>query len=263
MDIVFIGAGNVATHLAPAMQRAGIGRVVQVWSRNDSSSSRLVDLLGGGDPVSNLADIRRDAGMYVVSLVDRAVSEVIGLLPHNDALWVHTSGSLSVDTLSSLSPRHGVMYPLQTFSRDVEVEMGEVPFFVEGSDPQVAGEIYDIASRISPDVHYADSCLRARMHIAAVFACNFTNYMFTVADDLLQLDGLDLSVLYPLLRETLRKAQEGSPASGQTGPAVRGDREIMDLHASSLPDDLADIYRTLSDAIYHRHHRQKTVDTKA
>ena len=253
--IVFIGAGNVASHLAPAMEQAGIGRVEQVWSCTLSSAELLCSRLEKAVPTTVIEDIIADADLYVVSLVDHAVNALIPRFPVNNALWVHTSGSVDMRVFAPLTSRYGVLYPLQTFSRESDVEMARVPVFIEASNEPVAEELRRIASQLSPTVHYADGALRARMHIAAVFACNFSNYMFTVADDLLRRDGLDLSVLYPLLEETFRKAANGSPAAGQTGPAVRGDRDIVERHASALPPDLAALYLSLSDAIYRRHHR--------
>ena len=228
--------------------------VCPVGSRNIDSAIKLCSRLSDAIPVDNLQDIIADADLYVISLVDHAVENVVRQLPRGNALWVHTSGSVDMEKLSPLSSRYGVLYPLQTFSRDVDVNMHEVPFFIEGVDTTTAETLHSIASRISDTVHYADGALRARMHVAAVFACNFTNYMFTVADDLLRRDDLDLSVLHPLLQETIRKAIQGSPAQGQTGPAVRGDRDIVKRHASTLPSDLSQIYMVLSDAIYKRHH---------
>lgn len=258
--IVFIGAGNVASHLAPAMEACGVGTVCQVYSRSESSAIALCDRLIEATHVTDASRIIADADVYVVSLVDHAVGEVLAEVKgsqarcgiRNDALWLHTSGSLPMETLAMMSGRYGVFYPLQTFSKSVAVDMARVPIFIEGNSSDTTACIKAMAEAISRSVHYADGDLRRRMHIAAVFACNFTNYMFTVADDLLKADGLSLEVLYPLIRETMRKAMEGSPAAGQTGPAVRGDREVVERHASMLPEGLADIYRQLSDAIYNR-----------
>lgn len=252
--IVFLGAGNVATHLAPALEHSGVGKVAQVWSRTLESAKRLCDRLENATPITNIDEMIPDADIYIVSLVDHAVNTLISHLPTNNALWVHTSGSVDMGVFSQLTTRYGVLYPLQTFSREVDVDMAKVPIFIEGSTEAVAKQLHEIASQLSQTVYYADGTLRARMHIAAVFACNFSNYMFTVADDLLHRDNLDLSVLYPLLEETIRKALKGSPAAGQTGPAVRGDRDIVERHASALPPDLSQLYLTLSDAIYRRHH---------
>lgn len=268
VKIVFIGAGNVATHLAPAMEQSGAGEVCQVYSRSVESAKALCDRLRDACPVADAADICHDADVYVVSLADHAVSEVLDRIKASQAgdrtavnpnqLWLHTSGSLPMETLEPMSGEYGVFYPLQTFSRSVDVDMAEVPIFVEGSCPEVTERILRMAQRVSRKVHYADGDLRRHMHIAAVFACNFTNYMFTVADDLLKADGLSLEVLYPLIRETMRKAMDGgSPADGQTGPAVRGDRGVVDRHASMLAPDLAEIYLRLSEAIYRRNKSDK------
>lgn len=259
--IVFIGAGNVATHLAPAFEKCGVGHVCQVYSRSENSAQDLCDKLAGATAVTDASAIELDADVYVVSLVDHAVADVLAAVKEamdkadirNDkALWLHTSGSLPMETLAGMSDNRGVFYPLQTFSRSVDVNMTRVPIFIEGNSEEVTGRVKAMAGAVSRTVHYADGDLRRRMHIAAVFACNFTNYMFTVADDLLRADGLSLEMLYPLIQETMRKAMEGSPAAGQTGPAVRGDHEVVERHASMLPADLAAIYRQLSDAIYQR-----------
>lgn len=254
-SIIFIGAGNVASHLAPALERSGAGHVVQVYSRNIASARGLASALENAVAIDDQSQVIPDADVYIVSLVDHAVSEVLSRIPRNKALWLHTSGSLPMDVLESMSGSIGVFYPLQTFSKGVDVDMAEVPLFIEGSSPEVADRIRRIAERVTPKVHYADGDLRKRMHIAAVFACNFTNHMFTIADDLLRRDGLSLEVLHPLLKETVRKALNGSPAQGQTGPAVRGDREVMEAHESMLDPQLAEIYRMISASIYNRHHK--------
>lgn len=258
--IVFIGAGNVATHLAPALEKSGVGQVCQVYSRSESSAKLLCDNLSCATFATDVSEIVTDADVYVVSLVDHAVADVLSSVKaamvdgraNGDAIWLHTSGSLPMETFADMASYYGVFYPLQTFSKNVAVDMSQVPLFIEGNTPAVTDRIRKMAEAVSRTVHYADGDLRRRMHIAAVFACNFTNYMFTVADDLLRADGLTLEVLYPLIRETMRKAMDGSPASGQTGPAVRGDRAVVERHASMLQSDLADIYRLLSDAIYKR-----------
>lgn len=256
--IVAIGAGNVASHIIPALEGAGAGEVTHVYSRTHVSAYALASRLWRAEAVDDTDAIPSDADIYIVSLVDGAVPELVEKLKPNNALWLHTSGSLPMSALSRLSPRTGVFYPLQTFSRGVALDLRAVPLFIEGSTPGVEAQIREIGERVFDRVIHADSNLRRSMHVAAVFACNFTNYMWTVADDLLRREGLDLSVLHPLLKETLRKAihSDHGPAGGQTGPAVRGDRDVMSTHASLLPSDLSEIYNLLSDAIYSRHHEQ-------
>ncbi len=253
LSIVFIGAGNVATHLAQAFEKSDVGNVVQVFSRSIDSAKELAHKLHAAEFVNDPSEIVHDADVYVVSLVDHAVDNVIKEIPRNNALWLHTSGSLPIEALTGKSDRTGVFYPLQTFSKQVPVDMTEVPIFIEGCNPGITDEIRHMAEKMSEKVYYADGDLRRRMHVAAVFACNFSNHMFTIADDLLRRDGLTLEVLHPLLRETVRKAIDGCPADGQTGPAVRGDKAVMEKHQSMLTRELADIYSIISKSIYSRH----------
>lgn len=257
--IVSIGAGNVATHLTAALEGAGVGEVVQVYSRTDASARALASRLWDAEPVTDTALVIPDADIYLVSLADHAAADVLARLKPNNALWLHTSGSLPLDILRPMSRKSGVFYPLQTFSKGTNPDIDRIPLFIEGSTPGVEAEIREIGEKVFKRVLHADSELRRRMHVAAVFACNFTNYLWGVADDLLRAEGLDLSVLHPLLDETLRKAEtlKGGPAAGQTGPAVRGDMKVMAAHEASLSPELAAIYRQLSEAIYHRHHPEK------
>lgn len=255
--IVFLGAGNVATHLARAFDKVDGIDVVQVYSRSLESASVLSESLSHASATDCIEDICTCADLYIVSLVDDAVAGVLASVPHGNALWVHTSGSLPKEVLSAVSSRHGVLYPLQTFSKDVEVDMAEVPIFVEGSTPDVEEDIRAFAGKISDRVYQADGERRRKMHVAAVFACNFVNYFWTVADDLLKEEGLGLEVLHPLMRETMRKAIFASPSSGQTGPAVRGDRKVIAMHSSMLPSKFADIYTTMSDMIYDHYHNHE------
>lgn len=257
--IVAVGAGNLATHLIPALEAAGVGEVAQVYSRSSRSARLLASRLWDAKPITNLDEIAPDADIYVVSLADSAVPEVVSKLKPNNALWLHTSGSLPLSVLSHLSPKTGVFYPLQTFSRHAELEMAPIPLFIEGSTPGTEALIREIGRKVFTRVFHADSALRKKMHVAAVFACNFTNYLWTVADDLLRDEQLDLSVLHPLLDETLRKAKtiQGGPGAGQTGPAVRGDMEVMNAHKEMLTPELANIYQLLSEAIMKRHGIEK------
>lgn len=244
-----IGAGNVATHLAPVFCSSGAGEVVQVYSHTLENAEALARQIPGATATDSVADIRRDADIYVISIKDDAIATLVASLEPNNALWLHTSGSVGMEALVPLSARHGVFYPLQTFSKDVELDMERVPIFIEGADDRVEEEIREFATRIFSSVYHADSETRKKMHISAVFACNFTNYLWTVAERLLAADGLPFSVLQPLLEETLRKALANSPASSQTGPAARGDRKIIDAHLALLDGRYKELYAMLSDEI--------------
>lgn len=258
LKIVFIGAGNVASHLAPAVESAAAGEVVQVYSRSLGSAQTLAAGLRGATAVSDVSEIRSDADVYIVSLVDDAISPLVSRLPKGGkALWLHTSGSVGMEVLAPLSDRYGVFYPLQTFSKGVDIDVSRVPLFIEGCDESVEAEIRSLGAQVFANVYHADSNTRRMMHISAVFACNFTNHLWTIAAEILQKEGLPFEVLQPLLEETAKKAFAVSPEKGQTGPAVRGDRAIIDKHLSMLSGQPEKIYSLLSESIIRHHSADK------
>ncbi len=248
-SVVVLGSGNVASSLAPAIERSGAGNVVQVYSRDIGNAQTLAAKLSECCPVDDPADIVTDADIYLVTLADDAVGPVLSRIIRNDALWLHTSGSLPMTVLAENSSRYGVFYPLQTFSKSRPVDLDTVSLFTEGSSEATEHEIRQFGAKIFKNIYHADSMTRRKMHVAAVFACNFTNYMWTIAWNLLKSNDIPFDVLEPLLRETLEKALKMPPRDGQTGPARRRDTGIIEAHASSLPESEAKLYRLLSDCI--------------
>lgn len=193
--IAVIGSGNVATHLATAVEG-----VVQICSPNLANATALAEKVGcdATNSPSGLAD----ADIYIVAVKDDAIATVLESVPTRcrKALWMHTSGSVGKSVFDDLGyDRYGVFYPLQTFSKSVDLDMSRVPFFIEGCDKRTTDEIRQLALSVSTTVYIADSHLRQQMHVAAVFACNFSNYMYTLADDVLQRNNLPFSVMKPLL----------------------------------------------------------------
>lgn len=248
---VIIGAGNVASQIAPALQRSGCISAEAVWSRTADHARELAAALGPEVAAeTELSRLPQDADFYLVSVADDAVRRVAEEMKPGHALWAHTAGSVGASALSPVTGRYGVFYPLQTFSRGVPVNISEVPMFIEGSDRATADSLLDMARAISERVYEADSELRSKMHAAAVFACNFANHLWAMADDLLrERAGLDITVLGPLMRETLRKALLVPPAEAQTGPARRRDRSVMEKHMSQLTPHQGEIYRLMSESI--------------
>lgn len=245
--VVVIGAGNVATHLAKALD--GNVEVVQIYSHSMENARILAGSLSGATATDCIDDIVDGADVYVLSVKDYAISRVVNRVKSNDALWVHTSGSVPMEVFGGKMTRYGVLYPLQTFSKEIDVDVSAVPFFVEGCTAEVQSQIADFARLLSDSVSYADSRRRKLIHAAAVFACNFTNHLWAKAENILWQDGLDFNVLMPLLRVTLDKAGVISPADGQTGPARRGDYGTMQGHLELLDENDAEIYRMLSRSI--------------
>lgn len=247
---VVIGSGNVASAIAPVLEQAGAIMVEQIFSPNPEHAATLASRLSSARPVSDAESVMADAELYLVAVKDDAIAGLAETLKSNNAVWLHTSGGVECSVMSTLSPDYGVFYPLQTFSKGVDVDIAEVPVFIEGSTPKAFLLARQLAEAISTKVYEADGKTRARLHAAAVFACNFTNHLWAIADDILRREaGTDLGVLAPLIRETMRKAMVMRPADGQTGPARRGDRGVIEKHKSLLTADEAALYEILSQHI--------------
>lgn len=250
--IVVIGSGNVATHLSEGLEDAGC-HIVQVCSQNAAHAARLASRLKNCRSISRYEDIDPSADFYLIAVCDSAVSHVAAAMPHVSGLVAHTSGSVSLGSLSPASARTAVLYPLQTFSREVEVDLSEVPFFTEASDPECLDAVDRYARMLSSHVHHADSSQRKTLHIAGVLSCNFVNYLWDCTTEILARDGYGFEVVAPLIRATLRKAIDHGPRNSQTGPAMRCDLDVMKDHISVLDPQTASIYEQISRAIIKTH----------
>ncbi|MDE6085566.1 MAG: DUF2520 domain-containing protein [Muribaculaceae bacterium] len=247
-SVCIIGSGNVATHLALALQH--VADIVQIYSHTLSNAMQLADKLHHRPHATDdLNRIVQDAYFYIVSVKDDFIEEVAENTPSTTGIWAHTSGSVPMTVFEPYKKRYGVFYPLQTFSKQANVEFSNVPLFIEGSDNETTSELKDLASQISSTVAPADSRRRQALHIAAVFACNFVNYMWSMADELLRDENLDISYLQPLLQETLRKLSECSPREAMTGPARRGDLNIINKHIGQLDSRKAALYEFITHEI--------------
>lgn len=247
---VIAGSGNVAEALCRAMLRCG-NAPVQVFARNGAEGRKLAAMCGcdfTGDP-AKLAE----ADLYILAVSDSAIAGLSEALDFRGGVVAHTAGSVPIGELSAGVADRAVIYPLQTFTKGREVDLRHVPVFVEGATPRALETALEFARAISSDVRELDSEKRAWMHLAAVFACNFTNYMYTVSEGVVRRAGLDFDVLKPLVVETALKACDAhSPADVQTGPAVRGDRHTMDAHLKLLEDrpELTELYNKISELIW-------------
>ena len=250
--VVVLGAGRVATHLVPAL--AQIGRVVQVWSRTEESARMLAEPLNI-PYTENLDAIVDDADVYIACVADGALPAIAGkivALAGKNPLYLHTAGSIDMELWQRCGASHyGILYPLQTFSKERAVNMCDVSFFVEASDEVALARVENLAYRLSRRVFRADSKRRAHLHIAAVFACNFTNAMYGVAHRLLAEDNIPFDVLLPLIDETALKVHSLTPHEAQTGPAVRGDWAVVNSHMQTLSksSNLCEIYERISNYI--------------
>ncbi|MTK52099.1 Rossmann-like and DUF2520 domain-containing protein [Paludibacter sp.] len=252
MKVVCIGSGNVATHLAKAIHEAGF-TVSQIVSRTEENAKKLA-LSVNAEWTTSPDDIE-EADIYIYSVSDSALCEIIRLNPHKEGLHVHTAGSMSLSLFADIKERGGVLYPLQTFSKGKAVDFKDIPLFIEASNANDLNILRELASAISNKVYEASSAQRQQLHLAAVFACNFTNHLFAIAESILHEADIPFEVLRPLIQETIDKTATLSPREGQTGPAVRKDFNVMNKHLDKLTDHprWQEIYRLLSESIIDNH----------
>lgn len=251
-SIVFIGAGNLATNLAKALYYKGF-RIAQIYSRTVESAQLLAQAVEA-EYTTDLSAIVGNARFYIVSLKDAAFVELLPkiVLGKEKGLWIHTAGSIPMNVWEGKVQRYGVFYPMQTFSKQREVDFNNIPIFVESNSMEDAQLLKDIAAVLSERVYEATSEQRKSLHLAAVFTCNFTNHMYALAADLLKKYELPFEVMLPLIDETARKVHELEPHRAQTGPAIRYDRNVIDDHLQMLADEpeMQQLYRLISESIH-------------
>lgn len=248
--VVIIGSGNVATSLAHGLVKHC--RVVQIYSRQLAHAQRLADAVSCENATGDLSQLVQDVDAYIIAVRDDVIADVIAAVPDNGALWVHTSGSKPIDLFAGHRSRYGVLWPMQSFSRELVVPLDDVHFFAEASDATTLEHVIDLGSIISRHVVAVDSVQRRWLHVASVFSCNFTNHMWTLADEMLTEAGLPFDALKPLINTTIQKLDHMVPSQSQTGPAVRHDQEVIASHLAMLDGDKRDIYDLLTKSIMNR-----------
>lgn len=256
MDIVFIGAGNLATALAKEMFRHNLS-ITQIYSRTAESASLLAGQLDCAWTTS-IDEVNADADWYIFSVKDNVLTDLISHLKPNKGLWLHTAGSMPINVFEGFTNRYGVLYPLQTFSKQRQVDFSKIPFMVEANNESDLNEMKRISGLLSSNIHLANSEQRKQIHLAAVFACNFANHMWSLAWELLEEKQVSPEILIPLIEETAAKVQEIPPLQAQTGPAVRYDSNVIDKHLAMLErEEMKTIYRLMSRSIYETKNKQE------
>ena len=248
--ISFIGAGNVATHLALALYRAGY-ETSQIYSRTEVSAKMLTDKINT-TYTTCIEELKQDSDLYILSLADQATEQIAGKLRLTSGIVVHTAGSLPMAILKGAAKNYGVFYPFQTFSKKVSVDFKQIPVCIEANNEETSNLLCEVASDITAKVLRINSEQRAFLHLCGVFSCNFVNHMLSIADKFCDKQHLDFSLLEPLVKETIKKAFTNKPSEVQTGPAVRNDRNIIkkQIDLLSCEPKIQDIYKLLSQSIF-------------
>lgn len=260
MRIVFIGAGRLASNVAPSLKQAG-HNILQVYSRTLTSAENLAAEVGA-EAITDLSDVKGGADVYIFAVTDSslpALAEGVGasLRRQNVAAdsyaFLHTAGSVSMSVFTDCAAHYGVFYPMQTFSKGRRVSLFEVPFFIEGNDDHTMQTAQSLAQTVSSKVYALSSEGRKHLHLAAVFACNFANHCYQLSAELLEKHHIPFEVMLPLIDETAAKVHSLPPVEAQTGPAVRFDRGVMQAQLQLLADSdfHARIYDLMSQSIHH------------
>ena len=261
MKIVFLGSGNVATHLSQALNNSVSNEVVQVYSPTVENAKSLAEILSCGY-CTDVNEVDVNADIYVCSVKDSVQQNVWRALKSHfvgsginvaDKIVVHTAGALAMDGENGLSeffPNCGVVYPVQSFSKQRAVDLSHTPFLIEATIPSTLEKLRNLVATVSDRCYDATTKQRNALHPAAVFASNFANHMYAIANRLMEKNGLPFEILIPLIQETAQKVTEVHPVAAQTGPAVRGDEVVMSKQEKGLTADGYDteleIYRLVS-----------------
>lgn len=259
MRISFIGAGRVAHHLAHVLSQHH--QIVQIYSRTLATTQTLA-IQVKATATTNIEELNPEIDLVIIAVSDQAIASVISNVHQQlpKVLIVHTSGSTDIEVLAQIHARAGVFYPLQTFSLDRDIPWLDTPIFVEAKSEDDLVLLDELANQLSTRVYSYTSVQRLSLHLAAVFACNFTNYCYDMAKQIVDAQHVDFSLLYPLILETANKVLNNDPKQMQTGPAMRGDQNILKMHEQMLQkaqrEDLKNIYQLMSQQILQSYETQ-------
>lgn len=260
MRISLIGAGRVAYHLAHALQQNH--QLIQIFSRSLQKAQHVAEQVSA-DAIDQFVQLNADVDLILIAVSDQAIASVIEQIQSYvpNVLIAHTSGSTHINVLNQYHVRSGVLYPLQTFSFERQTDWKNTPLFVEAMTTQDQACLQQLANELSERVYLYSSEQRLSLHLAAVFACNFSNYCYDIANQVLEAQAVDFSLLAPLILETAHKATQNRPEHMQTGPAMRGDVNILNMHQKCLTDaqrhDFAKVYQLMSEQILQRQQHLK------
>ena len=231
MKISIVGSGNVATNLAINLKDSG-HQIIQIAGTNAAGITSLAYRVNA-TAVNDLKQIDSTVDLLLLFVKDQALEQVADALPKSDSLVVHTSGSVAIDVLHKFR-NHGVFYPLQTFSKEHVTSLNQVPFCIEANSKTNEELLLNLARELGAKHLTINSQQRKQCHVAAVFANNFSNHMYAIAESILQKENLPFEVLRPLIQETVRKIEFLSPTDAQTGPARRTAEAVMADHLNQI-----------------------------
>jgi len=245
ISISIICAGNVAQHLIKAILKSDDLELVQVFARNKESVSHLIP----SDKITSEIETLKEVNLYIISVSDDAIQSVSNSFLFSNQLVAHTSGSIAIEELSDLN-RKAVLYPLQTLSKNKEIDFSTIPLCIETQNEADLHLMTEVANSLSKHVYHVHSEQRKSLHVAAVFVSNFTNHLYEIGSDICIENHVPFEILKPLIVETAKKIQTLQPADAQTGPAKRNDSTTINKHLAILTNEhQKEIYKILTKSI--------------
>ncbi len=247
--IVIIGAGRLASHLGLSFFKQGL-EIVQVYNRTPEKAGKLASRIGAAC-TDNIAELNLHADIYFLAVSDSVIGEIASRLRLNKKLVVHASGTMGMDVLAPISSNFGVFYPVQTFLLNRKINFRKVPICIEANSESIELKLEFLAKKLSRNVCFLNSEKRRYLHLGAVFASNFTNFLYTITEDILISNNVPLELLEPLIFQTAMNVKHGNLFQNQTGPALRGDKKVLDKHCEMLAKhpDYLEIYNLITSKI--------------
>jgi len=248
INVVLLGAGNVASHLTTVFLNTQGINLVQVYNRSISTIEHLAEQTAITSHLSQL----KDADIYIIAIPDDHIAELEAKLHLNNKLVVHTSGAVAMGELKQ-NTTIGVFYPLQSFSKDKKVDFSTIPICIESNNKSSLKLLEKLADLITDKVYLINSAQRKSLHLAAVFVNNFVNHLYQIGNEVCATNNVPFEILQPLIQETAQKIMSLSPIEAQTGPAKRNDTKTIDKHLAMLTSNQQEIYTLLTKNIYKTH----------
>jgi predicted short-subunit dehydrogenase-like oxidoreductase (DUF2520 family) len=249
ISVALLGAGNVATHLYRAFKNSETVNITQWYNRSYTAISSYANEVDTIDDLNKL----KNADIYILAVSDDYISKLSQQLPFTNRLVAHTSGSVSMHDLDKKN-QIAVFYPLQTFSKDIEIDFSEIPICFEVYQKENLQLLKSLAQTIGCRAHKISTDQRQKLHLAATFVNNFVNQLYRIGHEICEAEGVEFNLLKPLISETAKKIQDLSPYRAQTGPAKRDDKKTIKRHLKQLEKEEHEaIYKLLTASIKKTH----------
>ena len=236
MRLGIIGGGRAAWAFGSTWRRVG-WPVVGIALRSESAIPRLLRI-----PLRSIQELANETDLILIAVSDRSIEEVAASIPSTNSIIFHPSGiRTSVRSGFSLHP----LKALPPVGEPSDLRGALLVF--EGAHRGVAECIADSAGARFAAILPQQKVL---YHAAAVFGSNYVAALLDVAEALIGIDHAreDIAALAESAIDNWRRHAD---ARRFTGPAARGDREVVERHLQALQQDpqLAELYRILAERI--------------